>query len=137
MLTREGQLLTTLEKVRLALARILWRSPHLLVLDEVTTHLDFHTVVGLAAGLSAFNGAILLVSHDRYLVRTVIEGKREVSVAGGESAAGLEVADDEDEARARRRTVYLLKGGTLQPQENGVEQFETSLEKRVRKMLAG
>ena len=105
------------------------------MLDEVTTHLDFHTVIGLAAGLSTFNGAILLVSHDRYLVRSVIEGKRNIDTAE-ESAADLEVAEDEDEVGARRRAVHVLKGGKLQLQENGVEQFEASLEKRVRKMMA-
>ncbi|KAL1957473.1 hypothetical protein VTO42DRAFT_5936 [Malbranchea cinnamomea] len=125
--------------VRLALARLLWKRPHLLVLDEVTTHLDFHTVLGLAAALSTFNGAILLVSHDRYLVRSVIEGKQDTHVAPAEGDIGaeLETADDEDEECARRRTVYVLKDGRLQAQENGVEQFEASLERRVRKLMAG
>lgn len=109
------------------------------MLDEVTTHLDFHTVLGLAAGLSTFNGAILIVSHDRYLVRSVIEGKQDVDASGGEGGASaeLETADDEDEVGARRRSVYVLKGGKLQAQKDGVEQFEASLEKRVRKMMDG
>ncbi|GIK04912.1 hypothetical protein Aspvir_009010 [Aspergillus viridinutans] len=63
--------------VRLAIAKVIWNAPHLLVLDEITTHLDFHTVTALATALSSFNGAILLVSHDRFLVRSVIEGKRD------------------------------------------------------------
>ena len=110
--------------------------PHLLILDEVTTHLDFHTVLGLAAALSTFNGAILLVSHDRYLVRSVIEGKQDV---GGDAEAGgsaeLATVEDEDEEDARRRNVYVLKGAKLQVQETGVEQFEESLEKKVKKMI--
>ncbi|PGH26479.1 hypothetical protein AJ80_01793 [Polytolypa hystricis UAMH7299] len=117
--------------VRLALARILRGMPHLLILDEITTHLDFHTVVALAEALSSYNGALLLVSHDRYLIRTVVEGKRETSNEDGDGQ--LDVNSEEEQSR--RRHVYVLKGGKLSLQENGVEQFEKSLGKRVRKLL--
>jgi ATPase subunit of ABC transporter with duplicated ATPase domains len=123
-------------QVRLALARILWKTPHLLILDEVTTHLDFHTVRGLAVALSSFNGAILLVSHDRYLVRSVVEGKKDADPAAAESAdAELEIAEEEPEDSARRRSVYVLRSGKLHLQATGVADFEASLEKRVRKMM--
>lgn len=46
------------------------------------------------------------------------------------------VDDEPEEDKSRRRTVYVLKGGKLQEQTNGVEQFEQSLVKRVQKMLA-
>ena len=46
----------------------------LLYLDGFTTHLDFYTVVALGKALKAFNGALLLVSHDRFLMKSVIEG---------------------------------------------------------------
>lgn len=122
----------------MALAKILWDAPHLLVLDEITTHLDFHTVTALASALSTFNGAILLVSHDRFLVRSVIEGLRDVDAPLDED---FEAEDDADEdagaSRApRRRTVYVMKAGKLVAQGEGVSQFEKSLEKRVAKMLA-
>lgn len=103
-----------------------------MVLDEVTTHLDFHTVIALSSALSSFSGAILLVSHDRYLIRSVIEGKKDLD-AGGEGAG---VDEDLEEDHSRKRVVYVLKGGKLNEQKDGVEQFERSLEKRVRKMLA-
>lgn len=102
--------------VRLGLAKTVWNSPHLLVLDEITTHLDFHTVTALASALADFNGAVLVVSHDRFLVRSVIEEN-----------------DEEDEEQERRRTVYVMKGGKLE--QRSVEQFEHSLSKRVAKML--
>lgn len=79
-----------------------------------------------------------MVSHDRYLVRSVIEGKQDADDAaetGG--GAELETVGDEDEENARRRSVYVLKGGKMRIQEDGVEQFEASLEKRVKKMMAG
>jgi len=118
--------------VRLALARLLWQTPQLLVLDEITTHLDFHTVTALAEALGAWNGAILCVSHDRFLVRRVVEGEREEGAEG----EGAESADEEEE-EMRRRAVFLLKGGLLKVLERGVSGFEESLEKRVEKLLAG
>ncbi|QMW37944.1 hypothetical protein G4B11_001180 [Aspergillus flavus] len=119
--------------VRLALAKVIWNSPHLLVLDEITTHLDFHTVTALASALSSFNGAILLVSHDRFLVRSVIEGKRDEEHQLDDDFEGID--DEMDESQSRRRAVYVLKGGKLKEQNKGVEQFEQSLVKRVQKML--
>lgn len=121
--------------VRLALARIVWTAPQLLILDEITTHLDFHTVTALATALSSFNGAIILVSHDRFLIRSVIEGKRDTDHKLDEDFEGLE-EEEEKEANARRRAVYVLKAGKLVEQGNGVDQFEQSLLKRVQKMLS-
>lgn len=120
------------------MAKILWNPPHILVLDEVTTHLDFHTVTALASALSTFNGAILIVSHDRFLVRSVVEGKRY-----GEAKLNDEFESEDDDGQEdndqgpRRRVVYVLKTGKLVEQGDGVTQFENSLEKRVQKMLAG
>lgn len=51
--------------VRLELARILRRRPHCLVLDEATTHLDYETVAALREALRGWQGAVVLVSHDR------------------------------------------------------------------------
>ncbi len=115
--------------VRLALARLLWQTPQLLILDEITTHLDFYTVTALADALSAWNGAILCVSHDRYLIRRVVEGEKDEGI---DSDDGEE--DEEDDTR--RRIVYLLKGGLLKGLEKGVLGFEESLEKRVEKLMA-
>jgi ATPase subunit of ABC transporter with duplicated ATPase domains len=115
--------------VRLALARLLWKCPQLLVLDEITTHLDFHTVTALADALSGWNGAILVVSHDRYLIRRVVQGK--IEERDGE---GSESEDEEEELR--RRTVLLLKNGMMKVLDKGVRGFEESLEKRVEKLLA-
>lgn len=118
--------------MRLALARIVWNPPHLLVLDEITTHLDFHTVTALASALSSFGGAILLVSHDRFVVRSVIEGKRDPDSMLDDD---FEEAEEETEGSARKRLVYVLKSGKMTAQEDGVEQFERILQRRVLKML--
>lgn len=117
----------------MALARLVWNSPQLLILDEISTHLDFHTVTALASTLSSFNGAILLVSHDRFLIRSVVEGKRDADHKLDDDFEGVE---ESEETSSRKRTVYVMKGGRLHEQQNGVEQFEQSLVKRVQKMLS-
>ena len=73
------------EKARLALALIVWKKPNLLVLDEPTNHLDMETREALTMALSTYEGAVLLVSHDRHLLRAVTdelwlvhEGRKEV-----------------------------------------------------------
>jgi ATPase subunit of ABC transporter with duplicated ATPase domains len=116
--------------VRLALARLLWKSPQLLVLDEITTHLDFHTVTALADALSGWNGAILVVTHDRYLMKRVVEGEKD------EIGSDDEEESEDEEEELRRRTVFLLKGRALKVLEKGVKGFEESLEKKVEKLLA-
>ncbi len=61
------------EKARLLLALMLHERPQLLILDEPTNHLDAPTRDALAAALADFDGALLLVSHDRYLLRTTVD----------------------------------------------------------------
>ena len=61
------------EKARLALALLAWDKPNLLVLDEPTNHLDMQTREALTMALSAFDGSVLLVSHDRHLLGATTE----------------------------------------------------------------
>jgi len=61
------------ERARLALALIAWRKPNVLLLDEPTNHLDLEMREALAEALSDFEGAIVLVSHDRHLTGLVCD----------------------------------------------------------------
>jgi ATP-binding cassette, subfamily F, member 3 len=61
------------EKARLVLALIVWQRPNLLLLDEPTNHLDLATREALSMALNEFEGTVMLVSHDRALLRAVCD----------------------------------------------------------------
>ena len=61
------------EKARLVLCMIVWQRPNLLLLDEPTNHLDLATREALAMALNEFEGTVMLVSHDRSLLRSVCD----------------------------------------------------------------
>ena len=61
------------EKARLVLAMVVWQKPNLLLLDEPTNHLDLTTREALQMALNEFEGTVMLVSHDRALLRSVCD----------------------------------------------------------------
>lgn len=61
------------EKARLVLALLIWQKPNLLLLDEPTNHLDLEMRLALNNAIQGFAGTVILVSHDRHLLRTVCD----------------------------------------------------------------
>ena len=108
------------QQVRLAFAQIVWDHPHILVLDEISTHLDFDTIEALKDALVDFDGAVILVSHDRYLLKSLVEE---------------EYSDEEDEVHEfttklpRHSAMYLLQKRKLELLENGISGIEEKLTK--------
>lgn len=61
------------EKARLALAITVWQRPNLLIMDEPTNHLDLEMCHALTVALQGFEGAVVLVTHDRHLLRNTVD----------------------------------------------------------------
>lgn len=90
------------EKARLVLALLVWQRPHLLLLDEPTNHLDLPTRDALALALNDFEGSVMLVSHDRALLRTVCDH------------------------------FWLVSGGRLQPFDGDLDDYQRHLQELAR-----
>lgn len=110
------------EKTRLAIAKLLLEEPNLLILDEPTNHLDFNTVVWLEEYLNSYNGAILVVSHDRYFLDKVctsiceIENKRLSRYKGNYSRYHIL----KEEKRARQQKEYDMQQKKIEKMEDYV-----------------
>ncbi|MDD5028043.1 MAG: ATP-binding cassette domain-containing protein [Rhodoferax sp.] len=96
------------EKARLVLCMIVWQRPNLLLMDEPTNHLDLATREALAMALNEFEGTLMLVSHDRALLRSVCDEFWLVSRGGIEPFDG-DLDDYQryllDEAKRQREAI--------------------------------
>ncbi|MDO8263911.1 MAG: ATP-binding cassette domain-containing protein [Gallionella sp.] len=130
------------EKSRLALALLAWQKPHLLLLDEPTNHLDLDMRDALTIALEEYTGAVVLVSHDRSLIRAVADELW--LVADGQ--ATLFDGDLEDykswiEARRPRETVQVQPEKPRQeaapkPKKKALLSKQTRLEAELAKAQA-
>ena len=116
------------EKTRLAVALLILERPNLLLLDEPTNHLDLDMREALVASLQSFTGALVLVSHDRHLLRLVSDSLR--LVADGRVAPFKGDIDDYERWLAGRHVVPC----TDEPRAPGVTTAEARRERR--RMLA-
>ena len=112
------------EKARLALALLAWHKPNLLVLDEPTNHLDMETREALTMALSIYEGAVIIVSHDRHLLRATTE--RLILVHDGRVEAFDGDLDDYAELvlEHRRSSVAAKKAAVLAEREPVVNKKE-------------
>lgn len=128
------------EKARLALALIAWKKPNLLVLDEPTNHLDMETREALTMALSTYEGAVLLVSHDRHLLRAVTEelwlvheGRKEVFEGDLDDYAKLVLEHRRVTAAAERAERLSQKSETREPSPaSGKEARRLAAQERAR-----
>ena len=138
------------EKSRLVLALLVYQKPNLLLLDEPTNHLDLEMRQALALALQAFPGAIVLVSHDRHLLRItcdrlllVHDGSADefplsldeypqwLTAQAGQEEGGAVVTDNENSAAAKkqkkRQQAELRK--QQQPLRKKITETEMAMEK--------
>jgi ATP-binding cassette subfamily F protein 3 len=145
------------EKARLALALLAYRRPNLLLLDEPTNHLDLEMRQALAVALQDYAGAVVLVSHDRHLLRVVadefllvhaghaapFEGDLDdyatwLNASSGSSPAQssgpaqpADGPDDSAEIRKQRRRDEAERRRTLSPLREAIAAHERELESLV------
>jgi ATP-binding cassette subfamily F protein 3 len=116
------------EKSRLALALIVWLRPNLLLLDEPTNHLDLEMRHALTLGLQDYEGALVLVSHDRSLLRATAD---ELWLVDEGRVAEFD-GDLEDYAK-RLRTKDLARDESAAPAVSRKEQKRQEAEERNRR----
>ena len=143
------------EKARLALARVTWQKPNLLLMDEPTNHLDLEMVHALTIALQEFEGAIIIVSHDRHLLMNTVDefysihrGKfeefkgtladyeswlRNNSEDGSEKSASA-TAEPEKLDKKRQRQLAAAKREEVAPLRKLVKQCEQQMEKLQREL---
>ncbi|MCQ4316589.1 ATP-binding cassette domain-containing protein [Stutzerimonas zhaodongensis] len=114
------------EKARLALALIAWGKPNLLLLDEPTNHLDLEMRLALTLALQDFEGAVLVVSHDRHLLKSTTD--EFLLVADGQVVAFE--GDLEDYAR------WLVDYRSRQQPQSSVESAGDKTDKRATRQAA-
>ena len=114
------------EKARLALAIIAWQKPNLLLLDEPTNHLDLEMRQALTLALQSFEGAVVIVSHDRHLLRNTVDEFWRVS--HGQVAPFDGDLDDyerwlgEQRARPRATVSAISQASPLEPASESADQ---------------
>jgi ATP-binding cassette subfamily F protein 3 len=126
------------EKARLALAIIAWQKPNLLMLDEPTNHLDLEMRHALTMALQAFQGAILVVSHDRHLLKNTVDTFWLVANGRVEEFKG-DLHDYESWLQDYQNSSRQSDKSTLGSQENMLEDEalnESAEDKKERKRLA-
>ncbi|KAJ6561577.1 P-loop containing nucleoside triphosphate hydrolase protein [Mycena vulgaris] len=119
------------QKVRLAIALIVFIPPPLLLLDEVTTHVDFPTIQALAAALKTFTGGIIIITHDRWFSRVVIEGESLRHATQDDEESDDSSSEDEDDVTTPPGKTYRVGGGKLKLLEKGMAQYVAFVERKL------
>jgi len=140
------------EKARLVLALLIWQKPNLILLDEPTNHLDLEMRLALNQALQEFEGSVILVSHDRHLLRTVCDdlwliddGKVQrfdadidaypkwLATRKQRQAAVSEVAPLRGGISKKQKRQEAAARRLLQPQINRLKLLESEIEKLTRR----
>ncbi|WP_166361030.1 ATP-binding cassette domain-containing protein [Pseudomonas akapageensis] len=113
------------EKARLALALIAWGRPNLLLLDEPTNHLDLEMRLALTMALQEFSGAVVVVSHDRHLLKSTTDDF--LLVADGR----IETFDGDLEDYARWLVEYRLRNAPVSTTPVNVDKTDKKAQRQA------
>ncbi len=118
------------EKARLALALVVWKKPNLLLLDEPSNHLDVDTREALTEALAEFEGTMLLVSHDRHLLRTTVDSFWIVSDGNVQEFDG-DLEDYRDWLNSRQSGAAPALAEASQGTDEGGSELDRKAQKRL------
>ncbi|GAA4338782.1 ATP-binding cassette domain-containing protein [Pigmentiphaga soli] len=118
------------EKARLALALVVWKKPNLLLLDEPSNHLDVDTREALTEALAEFEGTMLLVSHDRHLLRTTVDSFWIVADGVVREFDG-DLEDYRDWLAGRHAAAPAQKASDAQPGQAAAPELDRKAQKRL------
>ncbi len=141
------------EKARLALALLIWQRPNVLLLDEPTNHLDLEMRHALTLALTDYTGALIIVSHDRHLLRTttdqllLVANKRVINYEGDladygqwlfeHRAAGLkEGVSVQTMSRSEKKRVEAQQREQRRSLQNRLKKVEKALDKLIEEKSA-
>ena len=113
------------QNTRAAMARLLAEEPDILLLDEPTNHLDFASVVFLENYLKSYNGAVILVSHDRYFLDRIVTKVVEVFLKETYTYMGnyTDFQKKKEEVRNAKMKEYLNQRRMIEHQEAVIEKL--------------
>ncbi|MCR5626947.1 MAG: ABC-F type ribosomal protection protein [Lachnospiraceae bacterium] len=114
------------QKTRVALGRLLLRSPSLIILDEPTNHLDLNSVEWLEGFLKSYKGAVLIVSHDRYFLDRIVDQVVEIENGVGTSYKGnySDFAVKKEALREARIKAYLNQQAEIKHSEEVIAKLK-------------
>lgn len=117
------------------MALVVFPGPDVLVLDEVSTHLDLDTISGLVRGLRQYSGAVILASHDRHVLRCIIEGGPLLPTSG--TTEDVEDSDsgaysDSDEA-GKKGKLYMVGPNGKVRELGSIDTYVRKVEKALGK----
>lgn len=142
------------EKARLALAMVVWQRPNLLVLDEPTNHLDLEMRHAMEVALQAYEGALILVSHDRHMLRNTVEhlllvhdgrveeyaedleGYEKWILASFKPEKPAQAGVSTETSRKERRQSAAAQRQQLRPLTNAVQKTETQMAKTEKELAS-
>ncbi len=112
------------QRTRLALARLLYREPDILILDEPTNHLDTETMLWLEGHLAAYKKTVILVSHDRYFLDRVTNKTLDIENCKAKlyKCSYTEFTRQKEEARLAQERAYVNQQREIERLEKYIEQ---------------
>lgn len=113
------------QRNRIGFALILFDRPHVLVLDEITNHLDMGTVEMLVDALVGYSGALIIVSHDVWFLKQIMEPESDDNDDDDDSLVESEIIPNQNE-------IYVIDDGNVYKWEKGMDSYVSSILRTIK-----